>query len=80
VLLEEAFYDQDMLLVKRMETTAISELGGRPYPVEMVMRSEEKPDQWTRVPTLNARFDIELPSWLFTQSNLRNPRRWTPNR
>ena len=76
VLLEESFYDQSMVLLKRMETTAIREIGGRPYPVEMIMHDLEDTDHWTKISTFEARFDLELPGWIFTQSNLRNPRPW----
>lgn len=78
VLLQEAFYDQNMRLIKRMETTIVSNIGGRPYPVEMVMRNFEETERWTRIVTSAAQFDIELPPWIFTQSNLRNPRPWRP--
>ena len=80
VLLQEAFYDQSLQLVKRMETTDIAVMGGRAYPAEMVMRNYEEPENWTKITTLDVQFDLDLPTWIFTQSNLRNPRRWTPKK
>ena len=78
VLLEEAFYDQDMLLVKRLESTMIGPLGGRPYPVIMRMTDLSEEDHWTELRYTDAAFDLELPEYLFSLSNLSNPRSWTP--
>ena len=52
----------------------IPTLSGRPYPVVLTMRTDAKPGQYTRVTTQAAEFDIRLPNYLFTRSNLRNPR------
>jgi len=78
ILLEESFYDQDMQLVKRMITTRIGPLDGREFPLVMRMNDIEKPDHWTEITNETARFDLDLPGYLFTLSNLRNPRHWTP--
>jgi hypothetical protein len=77
VLLEETFYDQDMKPVRRLETTKISHLGGRPYPVVMRMTTLDKPGQWTEMRYMKGMFDLALPDYLFTLSNLRNPRHWS---
>jgi hypothetical protein len=77
VLLEEAFFDQDMELVKRLEATMIGPLGGRPYPVIMRMTNLTEQDHWTELHYGEAVFDLELPDYLFTLSNLSNPRAWT---
>jgi hypothetical protein len=77
VLLEEAFFDQDMQLVKRLETTQVGPLGGRPYPVEMRMTYVTENDHWTLIHYSEGVFDLSLPDYLFTLSNLRNPRPWT---
>jgi hypothetical protein len=76
VLLEEAFFDQDMQLVKRLEATTIGPLGGRPYPVIMRMTDLGEEDHWTELHYAEAVFDLELPDYLFTLSNLSNPRPW----
>jgi len=76
ILLLEQFYDQSMLLVKEMRTLQIAPLGGRDYPVLMRMFSLEEDDHWTEVKTDIAQFDLNLPDYLFTQANLRNPRQW----
>lgn len=74
VLLEETFFDQDMKVVRRMTTEKIGQIGGRPYPVRLTMRPADKPDHWTTVITTEARFDIPIPGYVFTRSNLQNPR------
>ncbi len=76
VLLEENFYDQDMKLVRKLETTRVAPLDGRPYPVEMRMSQPAKPEQWTQLRYLKARFQLQLPDYIFSRSNLRNPRPW----
>ena len=77
VLLEELFYDQDMQLVKRLETTKIGPLGGRPYSIEMRMTDVTEDDHWTELHYGEGVFDLSLPDYLFTLSNLRDPRPWT---
>jgi len=76
VLLEESFFDQDMELVKRLETTKIGPLGGRPYSVVMRMTDLPADDNWTELRYREGTFDLELPEYLFTLSNLSNPRPW----
>jgi hypothetical protein len=76
VLLEESFFDQDMQVVKRLEATRIGPLGGRPYPVVMRMTNFGEDGHWTELDYKEGVFDLELPNYLFTLSNLRNPRPW----
>ena len=76
IMLEETFFDQDMKIVKRMETLKIAPLGGRPYPVVMRMTTVEEKDHWTELNYQQGYFNLKLPDYLFTLSNLRNPRPW----
>ena len=76
VLLRETFFDQDMQVVKRLQTTKIGPLGGRPYPVVMRMTAVGEKGHWTELRYSEGVFNLELPSYLFTLSNLRNPRPW----
>lgn len=76
VLLQETFYDQDMKPVRELDTTRVAPLGGRVYPVEMTMKPLDQPNRWTRIVYTVGRFDLKLPDYLFTHSNLRNPRPW----
>lgn len=77
VLLTETWFDQAMKPVRRLETLTIAPLGGRVYPVKMRMSVLDKPGHWTEVTTTRGRFDLRLPGYLFTLSNLRNPRPWS---
>ncbi len=74
VLLSEEFYDQRGNPVRRMDTDKVGVLGGRPYPVVITMRNLAKPGEWTRVTTKSAEFNVDFPDYLFTRSNLQNPR------
>lgn len=74
VLMGETFYDQDMKPARRISVDKIDALGGRPYPVIMTMHPLDQPGQWTRIETSLAQFNVSLPPYLFTLSNLQNPR------
>ncbi len=77
VLIEENFFDQDMKPVKQLVTRNIAPLGNKTaYPIQMRMITLDKLDHWTEINTLIGHFDLDLPNYLFTQSNLRNPRPW----
>lgn len=78
ILLSEHFYDQDMQLVKVMETTKIGPLGGREFPIIMRITNMEENDRWTELTNNTGHFDLDLPEYLFTLSNLQNPRHWSP--
>jgi len=78
VLLGEDYYDQDMRLVKSMQTRKVATLGGRQYPVVMQMQKADKPEEWTRIRYKEGQFNLNLPAALFTKSNLRNPRKFNP--
>ena len=75
VILEQQFWDQDDVLVKRLRTLQIDELSGRTVASVIRMGKVEAPEEWTEVRTDAVEFDLELPDSLFTLSNLRNPRR-----
>ncbi|WP_293677200.1 outer membrane lipoprotein-sorting protein [uncultured Phenylobacterium sp.] len=74
VVTEQVFFDQDMKPARRMQTDEIAPLGGRPYPVTMTMYPLDMPGQWTRVQTTAGQFNVSVPAWLLTLSNLQNPR------
>jgi outer membrane lipoprotein-sorting protein len=74
VLMGETFFDQDMKPARRMTADRIAILAGRPYPVSMTMHPLDQPNQWTRIETSDAQFNVALPAYLFTLSNLQNPR------
>jgi outer membrane lipoprotein-sorting protein len=74
VITDETFYDQDMKAARRMTTDKVGQLGGRAYPVTMTMRPLDNPGAFTRIETKEANFNAALPEYLFTLSNLQNPR------
>ena len=74
VMLGETYFDQDMKPVRQMKTEKVAMIGGRDYPVVMTMRPEGEDRKWTRIETKTASFDITQPGYLFTLSNLQNPR------
>ncbi len=74
VLLEHAFYDQDMVLVKKLVTLKVKPMGGKEIATVQRMQKTDKPDEWTQILVKEARFGIDIPANTFTLSNLRNPR------
>jgi outer membrane lipoprotein-sorting protein len=74
VLIEQQFWDQDGVLVKKLETLEVEEMGGRAVARVMQMGKVDEPGEWTRLTTEKIEFDLELSDQMFTLSNLRNPR------
>ena len=74
VLLEEQFWDQDGELIKVMRASDIAEMGGRSVARVLRMGKLETPEEWTEMTVSEIEFDLELPTGIFTLSNLRNPR------
>ena len=74
VMLEEQFWDQDGELIKVMKAHDVVEMGGRQVARVMRMGKLETPEEWTEMTVSEIRFDIDLPSSVFTLSTLRNPR------
>jgi len=74
VLYKVEYFDQQGKRVREMKADKISTLAGRPYPTVMTMRSDDKPGTYTRVTTKSAKFNLSIPAYIFTQSNLQNPR------
>ncbi len=73
VLIEHAFYDQDLKLLKKMETLEIKEMGGRMLATHIRMIPLEKEDNWTDLVYQKAEFDIEIPKNKISLFSLRNP-------
>ena len=77
VLMEQAFYDEDMEAVKIMTTTDVQDLGGKPFPMRWTMRSmdAESDQDYTRLTYENLTFDVPLRDNMFTLNALRKPLR-----
>jgi outer membrane lipoprotein-sorting protein len=73
-VLEHAFYDQTGVLVKRLTTLELREMGGKLIVTRERMQKVDKPDEWTEIVVREARFGLGLPASVFTISNLSNPR------
>jgi outer membrane lipoprotein-sorting protein len=74
VILEHAFYDQGMKLVKRLQTLEIKSMGGRTVASQQRMHNVEKKEEWTEIIVREVEFNLDIPHGTFTLSNLRNPR------
>lgn len=74
VLLREEFYDQNGVLVKSLVTSEIKEMDGRMVASRQRMSKVETPQSWTEIIVNKIDFNININDWLFTLSNLRNPR------
>lgn len=74
LILEETFFDQDLKPLKSMRAIEIRPLGGKLYATKLRMEKLEEKDHWTDIIYEEAKFGLDLPSYVFTQSNLRNPR------
>lgn len=72
VMLEQLYYDQDMALVKQLQTLAISTFDGRPVASHMRVNQIDTPEQWTDMEVLDTRFNVSLPDDIFTLSHLRS--------
>ncbi len=74
VMLQQEFWDQDDIMVKKMQTTELKEMDGRIIASRMRMHKLDNPGEWTEMAVDTIDFDIEVGANLFTLSNLRNPR------
>ena len=74
VMLRQEFWDQDGILVKRMDATEIAVMDGRTVASRMRMYKLETPEEWTEMVVDAVDFDVQMETGVFTLSNLRNPR------
>jgi len=75
ILLAEAFYDEDLKLVKSMTGDEIRMLGGKLFPKVWKMQKADVKDEYTLLNYKTLAFKEDLPDRLFTLSSLRNPGR-----
>ena len=71
ILLKHSFYDQDMKLVKWIETLDIATFDGRPIPKKIKMQNTDNENKWTEVEYTHAEFDVALDDDKFTLFSLR---------
>ncbi|MYD45738.1 MAG: outer membrane lipoprotein-sorting protein [Gammaproteobacteria bacterium] len=72
VLLEHSFYDQDLKLVKWIETQDIATFDGRSIPKKLRMKNTDDEEKWTEVEYTHAEFDVEIDDNKFTLFSLRD--------
>jgi len=75
IFLEQAFFDEDLKLVKVLKFLEIQMIDGKLYPNKWVMRKADETDKYTIVDHKMLTFKESLPASFFTLSNLKNPRR-----
>jgi outer membrane lipoprotein-sorting protein len=75
ILLSEAFYDEDLKLVKAMTGTDIQMLGGKQFPKVWKMEKADTPDEYTLLDYKALEFREDLPDRYFTLPALRDPGR-----
>jgi outer membrane lipoprotein-sorting protein len=73
ILLGEAFYDEDLQLVKTMTSSHIEVFGGRLFPSVWVIEKADAEGGFTRVEYESLAFRDTLPDSLFTLTALKNP-------
>jgi hypothetical protein len=74
VVLQHLLYDQDGVLVKKLETLDVAVMDGKPVAKRQRMFKVETPEEWTEVRMLEIDFGVNIKSNMFTLANLRNPR------
>jgi outer membrane lipoprotein-sorting protein len=75
ILLEQCYYDEDLKPVKKMTLSQVQLLGGKLYPKVWKIEKNDAKNEYTLVVYRSLKFADSLPSYYFTLSNLRNPRR-----
>ena len=74
VLVEQTFFDQSMVALKRLNATAIGTMGGRTFATTMRMNDLGESDHWTELQYTRADFDVKLDDALFTVFSLQQGR------
>ena len=74
VLLEQLFYDQDDVLVQKLETLEIGKMGGRTSALRQRMEKVGVEGEWTEIQINQMDYEVDLDDRLFTVANLKNPR------
>jgi outer membrane lipoprotein-sorting protein len=75
IFLEQVFFDEELKPVRVMSAHQIQTLGNRLFPKNWKMQKMDVQDEYTFLEYKELSFDDNLPDWIFTLSNLRNPKR-----
>lgn len=74
ILLEQLYYDQDDVLVKKLEALEVGPMGGCTLALRQRMSKTASADEWTEMQMQSMHYDVELDSGLFSLASLSNPR------
>jgi outer membrane lipoprotein-sorting protein len=74
VLVEQRFYDQDMVLLRKLTTLEYALMSGRTVASRQRMEKTDAEGEWTEIRIDSVEFDVDINDNVFTLSNLRNPR------
>jgi len=74
VLVEQRFYDQDMVLLRKLTTLEYALMSGRTVASRQRMEKTDAEGEWTEIRIDSIEFDVDINDNVFTLSNLRNPR------
>ena len=69
--LKTEFFDEDMEIVNRMESSNITQFGDRKLPAKMVMTPVNKKGQQTILLTKKMEFEIDIDEEFFSQQNMK---------
>lgn len=75
ILLNEKFFDEDMVLIKEMRAENLIEFSGRLFPKVWIMTRVDEEDRYTRLEYNILQFDIDIEDRLFTLASLKSKRR-----
>ena len=68
---EVAYYDEDGNLARTMAFSDVRDFDGRMVPATMTLIPADKPEEFTRVTTVEADFDVEIDDRVFTLQALK---------
>ena len=68
---EVAYYDEDGTLARTMTFSDVRDFDGRMVPATMTLIPADKPEEFTRVTTVEADFDVEIDDRVFTLQALK---------
>jgi outer membrane lipoprotein-sorting protein len=74
VILEQTFYDQDDVLIQKLDTLEVGIMGGRVSALRQRMGKVDAPDEWTELQVTAMQYDVDIDDRIFTVANLKNPR------
>ena len=75
IVMSQEFFDEDLELVKSLETTDIRKAGDKLYPMVWRMQKADADDEYTQLDYKKLEFKADAPDNLFTLSNLKARRR-----